>query len=684
MKTTFVPRVLAAFLAMCLSLSSPAFALRTQEKAEAGLEELTQALQSGDPVLSLGLSPPTSPARTVELAPPVPSQKAIQITTSPVATGLEEKQGISRRDFLVGGGAFVASGAIASGVSGLHSTPTFFSQRRVWRTPPSYIHHDWWDTNVGGVKQPGKVVLTEKRDHSGAFSGYPPWFYGMEISKIPKGYPLDVGEPVEFQMSTENSFKNLVLHLEFQLRGENMDVVTATLENKKKGILGSLAIRPETEWKTYSIGFNPKDHFSDGEYLDKFITGVSLKDITLRIRGSVSQQKEGSLSIRNLVSEIQYEELIPNPKWKKASGTALGTFALEWLGISAAAIAAYRYRQGLWDLRMPWLGPGRREKRRLGQIARLVSSLKAAPLIVHEFFPHEVPQEFGPDEPSHPIWAYDWVRNSRYDKLLRVLIRVVTGDTQAATTQRLDLIDTLSVEKYGDPATRDSLDHIDRYLKAKRPDLFRNDKTLPPTTAGLEEPPGDQTPFARGRSLVERLAPHGVRVWQGLVQADDPSQVASDERVAPLIEKPEGMEFTLEIPASSSTIRSLAVNLPEPFILWVHPTLRDVVPAQWGVRVEVLPENLEEARTVLREKVRAGDLVLLDKKNYAPSVHRSWKAVLAEEARQGLWVTEGELSTMDRDEFAITLQILRNSGEVLPALGPEREIEGTQHRFIYA
>jgi len=133
----------------------------------------------------------------------------------------------------------------------------------------------------------------------------------------------------------------------------------------------------------------------------------------------------------------------------------------------------------------------------------------------------------------------------------------------------------------------------------------------------------------------------------------------------------------------SPTIRSLPANLPEQFTLWVHPTLKDAVPAQWRVKVEVLPEKPEEARTVLREKVRAGDLVLLDKRNYAPAVHRSWKAILTEEARQGLWVAESELSTMDRDEFAITLQILRNSGEVLPAVGPEQEIEGTQRRFMY-
>ncbi len=201
---------------------------------------------------------------------------------------------------------------------------------------------------------------------------------------------------------------------------------------------------------------------------------------------------------------------------------------------------------------------------------------------------------------------------------------------------------------------------------------------------GLEERPTNQTPFAKGKRLAERLAPYGVRVWQGLVQADDPSRVASTEQVVPLVERPEGMEFTLDIPMGSPTIKSLPVNLPEQFTLWVHPTLKDSVPAQWGVRVETLPENLGEARTVLREKVRAGDLVLLDKRNYDPSVHRSWKAILAEEARQGLWVAEGELSTMDRDEFAITLQILRNSGEVLPMVGPEQEIEGTQHRFIYA
>jgi 6-phosphogluconolactonase len=202
--------------------------------------------------------------------------------------------------------------------------------------------------------------------------------------------------------------------------------------------------------------------------------------------------------------------------------------------------------------------------------------------------------------------------------------------------------------------------------------------------SGLEELPSSRVPFGRGQSLVERLAPYGVRVWQGLVQADDPSRVASNEQVVPLVERPEGMEFTLEIPMGSPVIRAIPVNFPEQFALWVQPTLKDAVPAQWGMKVEVLPENLAEARAVLREKVRAGDLVLLDKRNYAPSVHRSWKTVLAEEARQGLWVAESELSTMDRDEFAITLQILRNSGEVLPAVGPEQEIEGTQHRFLYA
>ncbi|MBI3292013.1 MAG: trypsin-like peptidase domain-containing protein, partial [Elusimicrobia bacterium] len=69
------------------------------------------------------------------------------------------------------------------------------------------------------------------------------------------------------------------------------------------------------------------------------------------------------------------------------------------------------------------------------------------------------------------------------------------------------------------------------------------------SAAGLEEFPVSQTPFARGQRLAERLAPYGgVRVWQGLVQADDPSRVASDKRVVPLVERPEGMEFTLEIP----------------------------------------------------------------------------------------------------------------------------------------
>lgn len=200
----------------------------------------------------------------------------------------------------------------------------------------------------------------------------------------------------------------------------------------------------------------------------------------------------------------------------------------------------------------------------------------------------------------------------------------------------------------------------------------------------FEEPSVDQVLSARGRSLVKRLAPYNVRVWQGPVQAGAPGRTVSNEPAAPLVEKPEGMEFTLEIPLGISAIRSLPADLPGQFTLWVHPILKDAVPARWGVKVEVLPEKLEEARTVLREKVRAGDLVLLDKRNYSPSVHRSWKAILAEEARQGLWVPESELSTMDRDEFAITLQILRNSGEVLPAVGPKQEIEGAQYRFIHA
>ena len=205
--------------------------------------------------------------------------------------------------------------------------------------------------------------------------------------------------------------------------------------------------------------------------------------------------------------------------------------------------------------------------------------------------------------------------------------------------------------------------------------------------AGLEEPTLVQTPFAQGLRLAGRLAALPVRVWVGLIRVggDKPGLVASDERVPLLSGRPEGMQLTLEIPTESTAIRSIPVDLPEQFTLWLQPGLKDAVPAHWKIRIETLPENLAEARVVLREKVRPGDVVLLelDQKHYSYSIHQSWKAVLAEEGRRGLWIGKSELSVMDQDEFVITLQILRNTGEVLPAIGPQREIEDTKTRLTF-
>ncbi len=102
-------RFLTFLLLYSLTLPNPALALREQSEVEtSGLEELTRALRGNEP--DAVVNTVSHPFARLLAQPP-----AVQSSTSLAASGLEEK-GVTRRDFLVGGGALLAG--IAAGVVG--------------------------------------------------------------------------------------------------------------------------------------------------------------------------------------------------------------------------------------------------------------------------------------------------------------------------------------------------------------------------------------------------------------------------------------------------------------------------------------------------------------------------------------------------------------------------------------
>jgi len=194
-----------------------------------------------------------------------------------------------------------------------------------------------------------------------------------------------------------------------------------------------------------------------------------------------------------------------------------------------------------------------------------------------------------------------------------------------------------------------------------------------PSTVGLEEP---VDAFNQGRELANRLG-SSASVWVGLNRADDPQQVARNpQRVNRLSQ---GM--TLEIP-----MQAPSANIPADLTLWVHPSLAEQIPVEWGMsgRVRVFPIHLADPEEFVRQNVKPQDFVLLDRALYSNELHRNLKTLFARMGRQGLWVDSEELHAMDRSEFAFLLGLLRRAGISLPSLDLPAQIDGERHLFLEA
>ena len=463
------PRWLVFFLIVTLIVPAPAFALRAPQKEHplqlGGLEEALK-----NPAISSSIS-----------------TSVVSSALSRASVGMEEShEGMSsRRQFL---------GAMATGAGFLE----YFLTERVIETEEK--HFDLYVLSEDG-KEYVAIKKPESPPSKRIFPGEITWLNlsrsdresfarGFEFSKIPPGYVLQSRHGVSSFADDFQYIYNPRVTVQFQLRGEGLEMVEVLVRHppiaRVGEILGRLTLKVAREWGTYSIAL-PEDPAAKIVYLGGLSSGKYAFSYPLVLEIHAKGSKEnGGLAIRDIVTQTQYKRI------SFGKVTVAGVAAVAAL---SAGMAARKYRQGLWNVHLPWRDPVRREMRRLGQITRLVRSLANTPLTVVQCTMSEiVPYEFASER-----LIYSTVRNDWYDKLLTVLKSVVSADLGAVTSQRFEVLQNLPDEKLADPQTKEVLQHVYRDLIDHNPALRHEgfarrlgiEPTLPPPSepsqGGLEE-----------------------------------------------------------------------------------------------------------------------------------------------------------------------------------------------------